>query len=253
MRRELQRFSGYATFYRRFIKSFIALARPLTNLLMGKPKQLRWGEAAERAFADLKTAFSTSPVLQQPDLEEPFRNSARSKTPSQVTIPRPMAKWTGVPAPPFIPGTHRPSVEQWCRCSEQVWEETTQETALRHRGLQKKGRLEAGNDPQFEPGQKVWVATKDGRVGPLGKLQAKYEDPCTITNRVNEVTYRLGLPEHSWVSRAFHMSALQPMVEAPFTEERSSSVAPLLPLEIGDEPAYRVRALLDSRRRTSGL
>ncbi|KAK1799717.1 hypothetical protein P4O66_006253 [Electrophorus voltai] len=35
-------------------------------------KQLRCGEVAESAFVDLKTAFSTVPVLQQPDPERPF-------------------------------------------------------------------------------------------------------------------------------------------------------------------------------------
>ncbi|KAK1785607.1 hypothetical protein P4O66_018972, partial [Electrophorus voltai] len=50
----------------------LTLARPLTDLFRGKTKQLRWGEAAERAFTDLKTAFSTAPVLQQPNLERPF-------------------------------------------------------------------------------------------------------------------------------------------------------------------------------------
>ncbi|KAK1793791.1 hypothetical protein P4O66_001520 [Electrophorus voltai] len=62
---ELQRFLGFVNFFRRFIKSFSTLAWPLTDLL-------RWGEVTERAFAALKTAFSTSPVLQQPNPERPF-------------------------------------------------------------------------------------------------------------------------------------------------------------------------------------
>ncbi|KAK1797558.1 hypothetical protein P4O66_000851 [Electrophorus voltai] len=46
--------------------------RPFMDLLWGKTKQLRWGEVAERTFADLKTAFSSAPLLQQPDPERPF-------------------------------------------------------------------------------------------------------------------------------------------------------------------------------------
>ncbi|KAK1799510.1 hypothetical protein P4O66_000394 [Electrophorus voltai] len=72
------------------------------------------------------------------------------------------------------------------------------------------------------------------RAGPSGKLQTKYEGPCTITNQVNEVTYRVGLLEHSRASRAFHVSALKPVVEGPLLEEGSPLRAPPPPLEIGE-------------------
>ncbi|KAK1784150.1 hypothetical protein P4O66_003995 [Electrophorus voltai] len=55
-----------------FIRSFSMLARPLTDLLRGTAKKLRWNSEAERAFEELKTAFSTAPVLQQPDPKRPF-------------------------------------------------------------------------------------------------------------------------------------------------------------------------------------
>ncbi|KAK1795638.1 hypothetical protein P4O66_001131 [Electrophorus voltai] len=52
--------------------SFSTVARPLTDLLRGMAKRLRWGPKAEKAFSALKEAFSTAPVLQQPDLEVAF-------------------------------------------------------------------------------------------------------------------------------------------------------------------------------------
>ncbi|KAK1792153.1 hypothetical protein P4O66_001926 [Electrophorus voltai] len=45
------------------------VARPLTDLLHGTVKRLRWVPEAERSFSELKEAFS--PVLQQPDPERP--------------------------------------------------------------------------------------------------------------------------------------------------------------------------------------
>ncbi|KAK1789533.1 hypothetical protein P4O66_015447, partial [Electrophorus voltai] len=47
-------------------------ARLLTDLLCGITKRLRWGPKAERFFSELKEAFSTTLVLQQPDLEKHF-------------------------------------------------------------------------------------------------------------------------------------------------------------------------------------
>ncbi|KAK1800902.1 hypothetical protein P4O66_005554 [Electrophorus voltai] len=71
-RRELLRFLGFANFYGQFIKSFSTLAKPLTDLLRGQTKQIKWTTEAERPFRELKTAFSIVPVLQQLDPEKPF-------------------------------------------------------------------------------------------------------------------------------------------------------------------------------------
>ena len=60
--RDLQKFLGFANFYRRFIKNFSQLCRPLNDLLKkGVPWQ--WGRAHQQAFANLKVAFSTAPTL----------------------------------------------------------------------------------------------------------------------------------------------------------------------------------------------
>ncbi|KAK1785170.1 hypothetical protein P4O66_018584, partial [Electrophorus voltai] len=55
-----------------FIKSFSTLARPLTDLLCGMSKRIRWNSGAEKSFTELKVTFSTAPVLQQLDPEKPF-------------------------------------------------------------------------------------------------------------------------------------------------------------------------------------
>ncbi|KAK1802870.1 hypothetical protein P4O66_021412, partial [Electrophorus voltai] len=48
------------------------VARPLTVLLRGTAKKLRWGPEVERSFLELKEAFSTTLVLQQLEPEKPF-------------------------------------------------------------------------------------------------------------------------------------------------------------------------------------
>ncbi len=70
--KELQRFLGFANFYRRFIKGFSLLTASLTTLLRGKPKSLSWSSNAHEAFDSLKTAFSPAPILRHPDPHVPF-------------------------------------------------------------------------------------------------------------------------------------------------------------------------------------
>ncbi|KAK3556470.1 hypothetical protein QTP70_008246 [Hemibagrus guttatus] len=70
--KELQRFLGFANFYRRFIRGYSSITSPLTNLLRNKPKTLTWTPAAIQAFNTLKQAFTTAPLLVHPDPELPF-------------------------------------------------------------------------------------------------------------------------------------------------------------------------------------
>ncbi|XP_048012700.1 uncharacterized mitochondrial protein AtMg00860-like [Megalobrama amblycephala] len=70
--KELQRFLGFANFYRRFIQNYSSIANPLTNLLCHKPKSLSWSPAATDAFNTLKEAFTSTPLLVHPDPEKPF-------------------------------------------------------------------------------------------------------------------------------------------------------------------------------------
>ncbi|KAL0167181.1 hypothetical protein M9458_039025 [Cirrhinus mrigala] len=61
--KELQRFLGFANFYRRFIKDYSTITAPLTSLLRGKPKTISWNPSAHEAFLHLKKIFSTAPLL----------------------------------------------------------------------------------------------------------------------------------------------------------------------------------------------
>ncbi|KAI2666560.1 Transposon Tf2-11 polyprotein [Labeo rohita] len=70
--KELQRFLGFANFYRRFIKDYSTITAPLTSLLRGKPRSISWNPSAHEAFLHLKRIFSTAPLLHHPDPELPF-------------------------------------------------------------------------------------------------------------------------------------------------------------------------------------
>jgi hypothetical protein len=65
-------FMGLANYYRRYVKGFSALARPLTMLTKGDQPWV-WGEAQEKAFQELKDKLSTSPILRRPIRGRPFQ------------------------------------------------------------------------------------------------------------------------------------------------------------------------------------
>jgi len=66
---------GLANYYRRFIKDFARVARPI-NMLTRKDVKWQWGVEQQKAFNELKRVFTTKPVLAVPDLDKEFRVEA---------------------------------------------------------------------------------------------------------------------------------------------------------------------------------
>lgn len=73
--KELQSFLGFVNFYRRFVKDFSIIARPLHDLTR-KDTPYEWSMAASQAFEKLKKIITSAPVLVFPTDNGQFRLEA---------------------------------------------------------------------------------------------------------------------------------------------------------------------------------
>ena len=69
--KEIRSILGHTSFYRRFIKDFSKIAKPLCKLL-AKDAVFEFDKACIDVFKNLKEAFISAPVLQPPNWDQPF-------------------------------------------------------------------------------------------------------------------------------------------------------------------------------------
>ena len=73
----VRRFLGFVNYYRKFIKDYSKIARPLYNLISGdnvkrRTNPVEWSDEAERAFQTLIDKCTQAPILAYADFSLPF-------------------------------------------------------------------------------------------------------------------------------------------------------------------------------------
>ena len=75
----VRQFLGHAGFYKRLIKDFSKLSKPLCELL-AKDTKFVWDERCQRSFDQLKQFLTTAPIVRAPNWQLPFEVSVMPVT-----------------------------------------------------------------------------------------------------------------------------------------------------------------------------
>jgi hypothetical protein len=65
-------FMGFANYYRRYVKGFSVMTKPL-NMLLKLDQEWQWGDEQEQAFVEFKTRLVVAPILRRPIRGRPFQ------------------------------------------------------------------------------------------------------------------------------------------------------------------------------------
>ena len=75
---EVRSFLGFTNYYRRFIKKYAQVVKPLYKLISGenaskKQNSIKWDSECQHAFDNLKELCTTTPILAYADFAKPFK------------------------------------------------------------------------------------------------------------------------------------------------------------------------------------
>ncbi|KAL0192360.1 hypothetical protein M9458_010656 [Cirrhinus mrigala] len=179
-----------------------------------------------------------------------LRKPATNLTPFQCILgfQPPLFPWSGEPS-------DLPAVNSWFQHSEEVWDRAHVHLQGAIRRYQEQANRRRRPNPAYEPGQWVWLSTRDLRLRlPCKKLSPRYVGPFKIIRQITPVSYRLELPAEYRISPTFHVSLFKPADEPSGVEnlEGTASQGPA-PIVVDGEEVYRVNTILDSRRRRGQL
>ncbi|XP_076398229.1 uncharacterized protein LOC143266642 [Megachile rotundata] len=69
--KNIRQFLGLCGYYRRFIKDFSNIAKPLSDLTK-KERKFEWTKQQEDAFTYLRDVLCKEPIFAYPDISKPF-------------------------------------------------------------------------------------------------------------------------------------------------------------------------------------
>ena len=98
---DVQVFLGFCNFYRRFIRSYATLSRPITRLLKGSRQGKKtgnfapeWKEEQQEAFLAMLNAFTKAPILRHYDPQRPSKiETDASNVALEVMTGQPIGLW----------------------------------------------------------------------------------------------------------------------------------------------------------------
>ncbi len=160
----------------------------------------------------------------------------------------PLFPWSGEPS-------EVPSVDYWFRESERVWDAAHHQLQRALRRCKMTADLRHSATPIYQPGQKVWLSTRDIRLcTPCKKLSPRFIGPFSILKQINPVTYKIQLPPHYRIHPTFHVTLLKPHhPPVSVSTDPEPAEEPPLPLILEDGTAYTVKEIMCSRRRGGKL
>ncbi|KAL0176934.1 hypothetical protein M9458_029264, partial [Cirrhinus mrigala] len=175
---------------------------------------------------------------------------ATNLTPFQCTLgfQPPLFPWSGEPS-------ELPAVNSWFQRSEEIWDQAHVHLQGAIRRTETQANRRRRPNPPYEPGQWVWLSTRDLRLRlPCKKLSPRYVGPFKIIKQITPVSFRLQLPPEYRISPTFHVSLFKPAGPPEGVEnlDETASQGPP-PIIIDGEEVYRVNSILDSRRRRGRL
>nr|GFA23574.1 reverse transcriptase domain-containing protein [Tanacetum cinerariifolium] len=179
---EIRSFLGSARYYRRFIASFLKMAKPLT-LLTQKNKKFEWGDEQENAFQTLKDMLCDAPILALLEGANDFVVYCKANVVADALSRKERAKPRRVRA---ISMTIHSSIKAKILEAQSEASKKTSTPTKKLKGLDK--QLERNEDGRLYLAERIWVPV-------YGNMRTLIMNEAHATRLyINEIIARHGVP-----------------------------------------------------------